>query len=140
MPKNSNREIVTLGDVARSQAASASTTVRTPEQVADPDAVSIEITVPRSAVEAAIEDGRLIPVGEASRALYATPGSAFATALARETEAAHASADAKEAKLDAEGYGGGSADPGSIVGLADVTPIADTPKNGDTDGTDPHAG
>lgn len=33
-----------------------------------------------------------------------------------------------------------SADPAPIEALADDAPITDTPKNGDTDGTDPHAG
>lgn len=45
-------------------------------------------------------------------------GSKLGTLIANETAAAHSSADAKEAALDAHGYGGGDKAPGPITGLA----------------------
>lgn len=57
-----------------------------------------------------------------------------------ETNACNAAIDAKEAQIDAHGYGGPpGADPGKLVGLADCTPSSDTAGNGDTDGTTPNA-
>lgn len=115
MPKN-NRETVTLGDIARSQAASASSKVHTPDEVAE------LVNAPSPAKLAQLEADR----------------SAFAKLAESETAAAIAHADKLEAGGDV--FPGDVGDPGLTVGLADVAPTGDTAENGDTDRTDPHAG
>lgn len=130
MTKNSNREIVTLGDVRRSNKASARTKVEAVDEVG------------RHAVARVPDDGAQV----------------LAELFETETNAANAAMDAKEARLDAHGYGGGDPeavlvgldyvrpailpgrDPASLVGLAESVPSSDTAKNGDTDGSDPNAG